>query len=88
MFLNIILKFKPDLLFELITTNGIISWILIKIKEGKLMKSYVCQVCGYIYDPAEGDPDNGVKAGTSFESLPEDWVCPVCGVAKDQFEEA
>jgi rubredoxin/flavin reductase (DIM6/NTAB) family NADH-FMN oxidoreductase RutF len=52
----------------------------------KRMKKYVCQVCGYVYDPAAGDPDNGVPAGTPFEKLPEDWVCPVCGASKDQFE--
>jgi len=51
------------------------------------MKSYVCDVCGYIYNPAEGDDDNNIKAGTSFESLPEDWTCPICGVGKDQFSE-
>lgn len=50
------------------------------------MKSYVCIVCGYVYDPAEGDPDNGVAAGTSFDDIPESWVCPLCGVGKDQFE--
>lgn len=50
------------------------------------MKKYVCAVCGYVYDPAAGDPDNGVPAGTPFEKLPEDWVCPVCGASKDQFE--
>jgi flavin reductase (DIM6/NTAB) family NADH-FMN oxidoreductase RutF/rubredoxin len=50
------------------------------------MKKYVCQVCGYVYDPAAGDPDNGVPAGTPFEKLPADWVCPVCGASKDQFE--
>lgn len=50
------------------------------------MQRYVCTVCGYVYDPAEGDPDNGVPAGTPFESLPPDWVCPVCGAGKDQFE--
>ncbi len=50
------------------------------------MKKYVCAVCGYVYDPAVGDPDNGVPAGTPFEKLPEDWVCPVCGAGKDQFE--
>jgi len=49
------------------------------------MKKYQCSVCGYIYDPAAGDPDAGIKAGTSFENLPADWVCPVCGVPKDQF---
>ena len=52
------------------------------------MKKYVCTVCGYIYDPNEGDEDNGVSPGTSFDELPEDWVCPLCGVEKDQFEEA
>ena len=48
---------------------------------------YVCTVCGYIYDPEVGDPENGVAPGVSFESLPEDWVCPLCGVGIDQFEE-
>ncbi|MBN2536841.1 rubredoxin [candidate division WOR-3 bacterium] len=50
------------------------------------MKKYVCVVCGYVYDPAEGDPDNDVDPGTAFENLPDDWVCPVCGAGKDQFE--
>ena len=49
------------------------------------MSKYVCEVCGYEYDPAVGDPDNGIAAGTPFEELPEDWVCPICGVGKDQF---
>ena len=49
------------------------------------MTSYVCDVCGYIYDPSEGDPDSGIAAGTAFENLPEDWLCPVCGAPKDQF---
>jgi len=47
---------------------------------------YVCLVCGYVYDPAEGDPDNGIEPGTKFEELPDDWICPVCGATKDQFE--
>ena len=51
------------------------------------MKKYVCDVCGSVYDPAKGDPDNGVAPGTAFEDLPEDWVCPECGVEKDQFSE-
>ena len=50
------------------------------------MDKYVCVPCGYIYDPAEGDPDNGVVAGTPFEKLPKDWVCPVCRATKDLFE--
>ncbi|MDK2917991.1 MAG: hypothetical protein PWQ37_724 [Candidatus Petromonas sp.] len=50
------------------------------------MKKYRCIPCGYEYDPAVGDPDNGIEAGTAFEDLPDDWVCPVCGVGKDMFE--
>jgi len=50
------------------------------------MVKYICSACGYVYDPEQGDPDAGVAAGTPFESLPDDWVCPVCGVGKDQFE--
>lgn len=49
---------------------------------------YRCTVCGYEYDPAAGDPDNGVPAGTAWEQVPESWVCPACGVGKDQFEPA
>ncbi len=49
------------------------------------MKKYECNVCGYIYDPEQGDPDNGVEAGTAFEDLPDDWVCPECFVGKDEF---
>ncbi|MDR1933360.1 MAG: rubredoxin [Spirochaetales bacterium] len=51
------------------------------------MKNYVCNVCGYIYNPDEGDPSNGVKPGTAFESVPEDWVCPLCGAGKSEFSE-
>jgi len=49
---------------------------------------YRCQVCGYEYDPAKGDPDNGIPAGTAFEDLPENWVCPLCSAPKDMFEPA
>ena len=49
------------------------------------MKKYVCDVCGYIYDPAKGDPDNGIDPGTAFETLPDDWVCPECGASKEDF---
>ena len=52
------------------------------------MKKYVCSVCGYIYDEAAGDPDNGIAPGTAWEDVPEDFVCPLCGVGKAQFEEA
>ena len=50
------------------------------------MERYQCTVCPYIYDPAEGDPDSSIPPGTSFADLPEDWVCPECGVPKDMFE--
>ena len=49
------------------------------------MGKYVCGICGYVYDPETGDPDAGVGAGGPFEKLPEDWVCPLCGAAKDEF---
>jgi len=55
-------------------------------KEDQKMRKYQCSVCGYVYDPAAGDPDSGIAPGTAFEDIPEDWVCPTCGVAKDQFE--
>jgi rubredoxin len=50
------------------------------------MKKYVCRVCGYVYDPSVGDPSTGVPAGTAWEDVPADWVCPACGVGKDQFD--
>ncbi len=51
------------------------------------MAKWVCVVCGYIYDEEEGDPDNNIAPGTLFEELPEDFVCPLCGVGKEEFEE-
>ncbi len=55
-------------------------------KEEKAMKKYKCTVCGYIYDPDKGDPEGGIAPGTPFEKLPDDWVCPVCGASKEEFE--
>jgi flavin reductase (DIM6/NTAB) family NADH-FMN oxidoreductase RutF/rubredoxin len=55
-------------------------------KENVKMDKYVCSVCGYIYDPDKGDPESGIAAGTAFEDLPNDWVCPICGAGKDAFE--
>ena len=52
--------------------------------EGKMQK-YVCGICGYVYDPAEGDQESNVPPGVPFEKLPEDWVCPICGAGKDEF---
>ena len=62
--------------------------ISITVQEVELMKKYVCDVCGYIYDEAAGDPDNGIEPGTAWEDVPEDFLCPLCGVGKDQFSEA
>ena len=60
-----------------------------KIRNGGiLMVKYVCTVCGYVYDPEVGDPDSGVAPGTAFEDIPEDWVCPLCGAEKSDFEVA
>jgi len=50
------------------------------------MSKYRCTVCGYIYDPGKGNLDNGINPGTAFEDLPDDWICPECGVGKDSFE--
>jgi len=54
--------------------------------KGEKMQKYVCTVCGYVYDPAKGDADGGIAAGTAFEDLPDDWTCPVCGAQKSEFE--
>ncbi len=61
--------------------------LLTQIKNRSIMKKYICDTCGYVYDPEVGDPDNGIEPGTAFEDLPEDWVCPLCGVGKDEFSE-
>ncbi len=55
--------------------------------EESIMEKYVCTLCGYVYDEAVGDPENGIAAGTLWEDLPEDFTCPLCGVGKDQFEQ-
>ncbi len=51
------------------------------------MKKYECTVCGYVYDPEEGDPESGIQPGTEFNDLPDSWVCPICGASKDDFRE-
>jgi len=51
------------------------------------MKKYLCEICGYVYDEAAGDPDSGIAPGTKWEDVPEDWECPVCGAAKSEFKE-
>ena len=50
------------------------------------MKKYICTVCEYIYDPAQGDPESGIEPGTAFEDISDDWTCPLCGVGKEGFE--
>ncbi len=62
------------------------SYIEEKKEAAPLMAKYRCTVCGYIYDPEKGDPDGGIRPGTPFEEIPDDWVCPICGASKDQFE--
>ena len=62
------------------------SYIKEEKEEGVKLAKYKCQVCGYIYDPAKGDPEGKIPPGTPFEKLPEDWTCPVCGAAKSEFE--
>ena len=54
--------------------------------EEEKMKKWKCTICGYVYDPSKGDPDNGIRPGTTFEEIPDDWVCPACGATKDMFE--
>lgn len=72
---------SPDFRKEFFTNQ------LIQITEGMViaMQKYECGPCGYVYDPAEGDPDNGIAPGTVFEDLPDDWVCPICGAGKEDF---
>lgn len=50
------------------------------------MKKYICRVCDWVYDPAQGDPEGGIAPGTAFEDIPDTWVCPVCGVGKEDFD--
>lgn len=51
------------------------------------MKKYICEPCGYVYEPTKGDPDSGIAPGTSFEDIPEGWECPICGIKKEDFLE-
>ncbi len=61
-------------------------WVILMEKKGWCqMKKYVCEPCGYVYDPEVGDPDSGIAPGTAFEDIPEDWLCPICGLGKDVF---
>ena len=62
-----------------------ISWLAVWPEREIRMKKYTCTVCGWVYDEAAGDPDNGIAPGTKWEDLPADWVCPLCGAGKDEF---
>ncbi len=62
------------------------SYIKEKQEVKSTMDKYECKVCGYIYDPEQGDPENGIEPGTPFEKLPDDWVCPMCGADKSEFK--
>lgn len=59
---------------------------LIEKKGDNSMDKYFCNPCGYTYDPAVGDPEHGIAPGTAFEDIPDDWVCPICGVTKNMFQ--
>jgi rubredoxin len=66
-----------------------VVWVCVNhhLKLGRnSMGKWECLACGYVYDPAVGDPDGGIAPGTRFEDVPDDWVCPQCGVGKDMFE--
>ena len=67
-----------------------LSWLmerkLQKQQREEKMDKWVCTICGYVYDPAAGDADTGIAAGTAWEDVPEDWLCPICGASKDEFE--
>jgi rubredoxin len=69
--------------------NYSVYWAYLKTnlteQGGIIVAKWECGTCGYVYDEAAGDPDNGIAPGTKFEDLPDDWVCPVCGVGKDEF---
>jgi len=81
---------KQIYLFQIKTGNKRAGFIVIYKENLKnsFMDKYICTVCDYVYDPELGDPENGIEPGTSFEDLPEDWVCPLCGVGKEEFEKA
>jgi rubredoxin len=63
-----------------------VLYVSLKHVKEVFMQKYICSVCGYIYDPEQGDEEGGIEPGTPFVDLPDDWVCPVCGAAKDEFE--
>lgn len=83
---NITLKIRKDKFLEVEGNRKFPEQPKSKILEVIKMEKYRCIACGYVYDPEEGDPISGIEPGTAFEDLPQDWICPMCGVGKDQFE--
>lgn len=75
----------PDKNFRCIRLNFMYRRLLNLIKTW-IMKKYICTVCQWVYDPEIGDPEQGIEPGVAFEDLPEDYVCPLCGVGKEEFE--
>lgn len=79
-------RFAPqDETFRCISLNFMYRGLLNLIKT-LIMKKYICTVCQWVYDPEIGDPEQGIEPGVAFEDLPEDYVCPLCGVGKEEFE--
>lgn len=79
-------KFAPlDRTFRCMSLNFMYRRLLNLIKTW-IMKKYICTVCQWVYDPEIGDPEQGIEPGVAFEDLPEDYVCPLCGVGKEEFE--
>ena len=69
-----------------LTEGSLVAQVVsLPVEASAETKRWICEACGWIYDPAEGDVDGGVPAGTSFEDIPEDWFCPVCGARKTDF---
>ena len=62
--------------------------MILKNQRSVRFMKYICDLCGYVYDEEIGDPDNGIPEGTKFEDIPDDWVCPLCGVSSDEFSPA
>ncbi len=78
----------PDIQTKCKISRLSVKYIYIKSEEDITMQKYVCEFCGYEYDPEIGDPDSGIAPGTAFEDIPDDWKCPVCGVGKENFQPA
>ena len=66
--------------------NSIHSSTVMSMTPDTTSKKYICVPCSWMYDPSIGDPEHGIEPGTAFEDIPEDWVCPICGLGKDAFQ--